>query len=135
MENKPNDVKNLQTIYQRKAQETRNTSVPLPWSKGCCGGRKTRSNSRSNLFLSYLSNGDESGEKDHRNEFRGSKNGGREEWVGLEWPENGKIQRPKVVAAAAFAGPIQERPAAIGREILRSRSSGGGVPPCPARVQ
>ena len=35
-------------------------------------------------FLSYLSNGDESGEKDHGNEFRGSKNGGKEVWVGLK---------------------------------------------------
>ena len=26
-------------------------------------------------------------------------------------------------------------PAAVGREILRPRSSGGGAPPCPARVQ
>ena len=33
-----NDVHNLQTLYQRKAQETRNTAVPLPWSKSCCGG-------------------------------------------------------------------------------------------------
>ena len=55
--------------------------------KGCCGGRKTRSNSRSNLFLSYLSNGDESGEKDHCNEFIGSKNGEKELWGGLNWPD------------------------------------------------
>ena len=39
------------------------------------------------FFLSYLSNGDESGEKDHGNEFRGSKNGGKELWGGLKWPE------------------------------------------------
>ena len=87
------------------------------------------------MFLSYLSNGDESGEKDHGNEFRGSKNGGKEVWVGLKWPENTKIRRPKVVAAAEFAGPIQARSAAIGREILRPRSSGGGAPPCLVRVQ
>ena len=31
-------------------QTTRNTSVPLPLSKGCFGGRKTRSNRRSNCF-------------------------------------------------------------------------------------
>ena len=61
--------------------------MPSPWSKGCCGGRKTRSNSRPNLFLSYLSNGDESGEKDHGNEFRGSKNGGKELWGGLKLPK------------------------------------------------
>ena len=29
--------------------------------------------------------------KDHGNEFIGSKNGGREVWVGLEWPKNSKI--------------------------------------------
>ena len=101
----------------------------MPWSKGCCGGRKTRSNSRPKLFLSYFSNGDESGEKDNGNEFRGSKNGGREVWVGLEWPENRKIRRPKVATAAVFAGPIQARPAAAGREISRIRSCGGGPPP------
>ena len=117
-----------------ETQETRNTSVPLPWTKGCCGGRKTRSNSRPNLFLSYLSNGDEYGEKDHGNEFRWSKNDGKEVWVGLKWPENTKIRRPKLAAAATFAGPIRARPAAVSREILRPRSSGGGAPPCPARV-
>ena len=69
------------------------------------------------------------------NEFRGSKNGGREVLAGLEWPENGKIRRPKVAAAAAFAGPIQARPMEVGREISRRRSSGGGVPPYPARAQ
>ena len=68
------------------------------------------------------------------NEFRGSKNGGREVWVGLEWPENDKIQRPKVAAAAMFAGSIRARPAAVGREISRRRSSGGGGPPWPACV-
>ena len=46
------------------------------------------------VFLLYLSNGDESGEKDHRNEFRGSKNGGKELWGGLKWPEMaGKLQK------------------------------------------
>ena len=105
MENEPNDVQNLQTTYQWKAQETRNTSVPSPWSKGCGGGRKTRSNNRPNLFLSYLSNSDESGEKDHGNEFRGSKNGGNELWGDLKWPEMAKKSRnarlPTVAAAAA----------------------------------
>ena len=38
-------------------------------------------------FLSYLSNGDEYGKKDHGNEFRGSKNGGKELWGGLNWPK------------------------------------------------
>ena len=50
MENQPNDVQNSQTIYQWKAQETRNSSVPLPWSNSCCGGRKTRSNRRPTCF-------------------------------------------------------------------------------------
>ena len=27
---------------------------------------------------------------DHGNEFRGSKNGGKELWGGLKWPENGR---------------------------------------------
>ena len=40
MEDYPNDVQNLQTLYQRKAQETKNTAVPLPWSNSCGGGRK-----------------------------------------------------------------------------------------------
>ena len=111
-----------------------NTTVSLPWSKSCRRGRKTRSNSWPNLFLAYLSNGDESEEKDHGNEFRGSKNGGREVWVGLVWPKNSKIRRPKVAATVAFAGPIRARPVAIGHEISRRLSSGGGAPPWPARV-
>ena len=72
------------------------------------------------FFLLHLSNGDESGEKDHGNEFRGSENGGREVWIGLKWSKNDKILRPKV---------------AVGREISRPRSFDGGAPPCPARVQ
>ena len=86
-------------------------------------------------FLSYLSNIDESGEKDHGNEFRGSKNGGRKVWVGLEFPKNDKIRQPKVAAAAVFADPIRARPAVAGREISWRRSSGGGAPPWPAHVQ
>ena len=86
-------------------------------------------------FLSYLSNGDESGEKDHRNEFRGSKNGGKEVWVGLKWSKNTKIRRSKVATAAVFAGPIRTSPAAVGHEILLPRSSGGGAPSCPSRLQ
>ena len=61
--------------------------------------------------------------------------GGIEVWVGLKWLENDKIWRPKVAAAAVFAGPIRARPAAASREILRPRLSSGGAPPCPARVQ
>ena len=106
-----------------------NTSVPSPWSKGCCGGRKTRSNIRPTLFLSYLSNGEESAKRDHGNEFIGSKIYGKKVWVGLKWPENKKIRRPKLAAAAAFAGPIRARPAAVGREILRPRSSSDALLP------
>ena len=87
------------------------------------------------MFLSYLSNVDESGEKDHGTEFRGSKNGRREVWVDLEWLENDKIWRPKVAAAAVFAGPIRGRPTAAGSEISLRRSSGGGAPPWSACVQ
>ena len=87
------------------------------------------------MFLSFLSNGDESGEKDHGNEFRGSKNGGREVWVSLKSPEKDKIRQPKVAATAMFAGPIRAGPAAADREILRPRTSDGGSPPCPTRVQ
>ena len=80
------------------------------------------------MFLSYLSNSEESEEKDHGIEFRGSKNGGREVWVGLEWPENEENRQPMVAATAAFAGLIRARPAAVGCEILSKRSPGGGAP-------
>ena len=80
------------------------------------------------MFLSYLSNGEESAKKDHGNEFRGSKIGGREVWVGLEWPKNEENRQPTVAAATAFAGPIWARPAAVGREIWQARSLGGGAP-------
>ena len=86
------------------------------------------------FVLPYLSNGDESGEKDHENEFRGSKNGGKELWVFLKWPENTIIRRPKFAAAAAFAGPIRARPAADGRKILPAWSSCRPPPPSSARV-
>ena len=72
--------------------------------------------------------------KDHGNEFRGSKNGGREVWVDLEWPKNIKIRRPIMAATAAFAGPIWARPAVVRSEILPARSSGGDAPPWPAHV-
>ena len=73
--------------------------------------------------------------RDHANEFRGSKNGGKEVWVGLKWPKNTKIRRPKLAAALAFAGPIWARPTAAGRKILPAWLSGRPPPPCPARVQ
>ena len=41
---------------------------------------------------------------DHGNEFRGSKNEGREVWVGLEWSKKCEIRGPKVAAVASFAG-------------------------------
>ena len=87
------------------------------------------------LFSSYLSNGEESAKRDHGNEFRGSKNGGREEWVGLEWPENTKIRRPKVAVAVTFAGPIRARPEAACWEILPKRSPHRAPPLWPTRVQ
>ena len=45
------------------------------------------------FFLSYLSNGDESGEKDHGNEFGGSKKSGNELWGGLNWSEMARKSR------------------------------------------
>ena len=56
--------------------------------------------------------------RDHENEFRGSKNGGKEVWVGLKWMKNTKIRRPKFVAVASFAGLIRARLTAAGREIF-----------------
>ena len=64
--------------------------VPLPWSNSRCGGRKTRSKLRPILFLLSLPNGQESAKRDHEDEFRRSKNGGKELWGGLRWPENGR---------------------------------------------
>ena len=84
--------------------------------------------------MSYLSNGEESEEKDHGNEFKESKNGGREVWVGLEWPKNSKIRRPKVAATASFTDPIQVHPAAVDREILPTRSPLHAPPPWLAHV-
>ena len=136
MEYSPNDVQNSQTTYQWKDQETRNTSIPSSWSKGCCGGWKTRSNSRPTLFLSYLSNGEESEKRDHGNEFIGSKNGGKEVWISLKLSKNKKFLRPKLeAAAAAFVGSIRAHPVAVGREILPTWSSGRPPPPWTARVQ
>ena len=86
------------------------------------------------MFSLYLSNGEESAKKDQGNEFRGSKNGGREVWVGLEWPKNSKIRQPKVAAAVAFACPIWACLAAVRREISWPRSSGGGAPTWVARA-
>ena len=70
--------------------------------------------------------------RDHENEFRGSKNGGKEVWVGLKWPENTKIRRPKFAAAAAFAGLIRACLAATGRKILSKAES--RLPPPPWMV-
>ena len=40
--------------------------------------------------------------------------------------------RPEM--AGKHKNQIRARPAAVGREILRPRSFGGGAPPCMARV-
>ena len=61
----------------------------------------------------------------------------------MGWPElaeNGrKIKKLPVTHGGPrrrrFASPIPSRPVAVGHEILRPRSSGGGAPPCLARVQ
>ena len=57
----------------------------------------------------------------------------------LDLAENGwKIKKLPVthdVRRRRFAGPIPARPTAVGREILRPRSSGGGAPPYLALVQ
>ena len=60
----------------------------------------------------------------------------------MGWPElavNGrKIKKLPVTHGGrrrGFAGLIPVRRTTVGREILRPRSSGGGAPPCQARVQ
>ena len=85
--------------------------------------------------MSYLSNGDESGEKDHGNEFRGSKNGGKELWGGLKWPEMARKSRNARLPTVAAAAASPEGPATVGREISRTASSGCPPPICPACVQ
>ena len=52
--------------------------------------------------------------KDHGNEFKGSKNGGKELWGGLKWPKMaGKVKNSSVItvaaAAAAAASPARSR--------------------------
>ena len=44
-------------------------------------------------------------------------------WVVLEWPKNSKIRRPKVADAAAFAGLIRARPAAVDKVASPCSSS------------
>ena len=61
----------------------------------------------------------------------------------MGWPElagNGKKNQeitgdPRWPPPPRFAGPIPERPAAVGREISRPASSGCPPPICLARVQ
>ena len=60
----------------------------------------------------------------------------------MGWPEmawNGrkmkKIPMTHGGCRRRFLDQISTRPAAVDREILRPRSSSGGVPPCLARVQ
>ena len=55
--------------------------------------------------------------------------------MGLRWPENTKIRRPKFAAVAAFAGSIRANPAAADREILPAAASQHPPPPWPAHVQ
>ena len=76
----------------------------------------------------------ESAKRDYGNKFRGSKNGGKELWGGLQWPENRKIWRQTEAAAVVFSGQISAHPASVGREISRSAFSGGDAPPRLARV-
>ena len=64
----------------------------------------------------------------------GPKIGGREVWVGLEWPKNRKIRRPTVAVAVAFAGLIWACLAVVRRETWPAGSSGGGDPPWSTRV-
>ena len=61
--------------------------------------------------------------------------GGREVWVGLEWPENEENRRPTVAAVVAFAGHIWARPAAVGCEIYPERPPRRSPSPWPACVQ
>ena len=42
---------------------------------------------------------------EHGNEFIGSKNGGKEVWVGLKWTKDTKIWRPKLATAVALGRP------------------------------
>ena len=66
----------------------------------------------------------------------GSKNGEKELWGGLKWPENGrKTGKTHGGRCRRFAGPIPARPAAVGREISRPASSGCPPPIPPAPVQ
>ena len=56
----------------------------------------------------------------------------------MGWPEMaGKHKTPatQFAAVAAFAGPIQARPAAAGMKILPARSSGRPPPPSLGCVQ
>ena len=75
---------------------------------------------------------------DHRNEFRGCRNGGNELWGGLKWSKNGRKSGKLPVTHGGrrrhFAGPFSARPAAVGHEILPTAASGCPLPPCPARV-
>ena len=74
---------------------------------------------------------------DHENEFRGSKNGGKELWGGRKWQENGRKSGKLSVTHGGrrrrFAGPIPALPAAVGRKILPAAASGCPLPPWSAR--
>ena len=51
-----------------------------------------------------------------------------------EVAEKSKNPATNRLAAVVFSVQIPARPASVGREISRIASSGGGAPPCPARV-
>ena len=59
--------------------------------------------------------------KDHVDEFRRSKNGGKELWGGLKLSRNGRKSQEQSGdhggRRSRFAGPIRARPTAVGREI------------------
>ena len=71
---------------------------------------------------------------DHGNEFRGSKNGGKEEWADLKWPEKWEISGDPRWPPQPLRRPDWGSPAAARCEISPMWSSGGGAPPRPARV-
>ena len=69
----------------------------------------------------------------------GVQNCGKELWGGLKWSKNGRKTGKLPVTHDGhhrrFAGPIPERPTAVGREISRTASSGCPPPIPKARVQ
>ena len=54
---------------------------------------------------------------DHIDEFRGSKNGGKELWVAGNGHKNQEQSDDHGGRCRSFTSPIRARPAAVGREI------------------